>query len=71
LKGLNVLKKGTIWRIGDDSNIDIWRDPWLPREWSRLPITPRGYSPLTKVSELIDLSTGKWDKELVGQTFLP
>jgi hypothetical protein len=71
LKGLDILKKGIIWRIGDGSKIDIWRDPWLPREWSRLPITHRGNSLLTKVTKLIDPSTGTWNEELVSQTFLP
>jgi hypothetical protein len=71
LKGLVVLKAGLIWRVGDGSNINIWQDPWLPREWSRLPVTLRRNSLLTKVSELIDPVTGKWDEELVTQTFWP
>lgn len=69
LKALEVLKEGIIWRIGDGSMIDIWQDPWLPREWSRRPIMPRGSTLLTRVSELIDLVTGKWDEELVRKTF--
>jgi hypothetical protein len=71
LEGLDVLKAGLIWRVGDGSNINIWQDPHLPREWSRLPVTPRRNSLLTKVSELIDRATGKWDEELVTQTFWP
>ena len=65
LKGLEVLKRGIIWRIGDGSRIRIWQDPWIPREWSRCPITPRMNNILTHVEELIDPSTGQWDEQLV------
>jgi hypothetical protein len=71
LKGIEVLKAGMIWRVGDGSSINIWQDPWLPRECTRMPITPRGNSLLTKVSELIDPVTGRWDDQLVLQTFVP
>jgi hypothetical protein len=40
LKGVEVLKEGIVWRIGDGSRVDIWRDPWLSRETSRRPVTP-------------------------------
>ena len=39
------------------------------RAWSRRVITPRGGNLLTKVSELIDPTTGKWDMELVNDMF--
>jgi hypothetical protein len=71
LKGLEILKEGIIWRIGDGSRINIWSDPWLPREWTRKPLTPRGNILLTKVDELINPVTGTWDEELVLQTFWP
>jgi hypothetical protein len=66
LKGVEVLKVGIVWRIGNVSNIDIWNDPWLPRETSRRPITPRGRTLLSKISDLINLITGGawWDEEL-------
>ena len=37
LHGLDMLKSGVIWRVCDGSNINIWRDNWLPR-FSRLKI---------------------------------
>ena len=46
LKGIDVMKKGIIWRVGNRSRINIWSDPWLPREWSIKPITPRGHNVL-------------------------
>jgi hypothetical protein len=33
--GLELLKKGIIWRVGLGSKIQIWRDPWIPRPPSR------------------------------------
>jgi hypothetical protein len=59
-----------IWRIGDGSNVSIWHDPWLPREWSRRLVAPKGNFLLTKVNELIDPINGSWDAELVMQNFL-
>ena len=49
LKGLNLLKQGLIKRVGDGTTIKIWQDPWLPRLWSRKPITPRGNKIITNV----------------------
>ena len=64
-----TLKNGIIWRVGNGRNIDIWSDPWLPREWTRRPITPRDGCLLRKVEELSDPGTEQWDVELVTQTF--
>ena len=69
MQGLQLLKQGLIWRIGNGNNTNIWADPWIPRGCIRKPITPRGSSLLTKVSELIDPSTGDWDEQLVTNTF--
>jgi hypothetical protein len=69
LKGIQVLKEGVIWRIGNGQNVRIWKDLWLPREWTRLPLQPRGAHLLQTVDELIDPGTGMWDVQLVEQTF--
>jgi hypothetical protein len=37
----------------------------------RRPITPKGRSLLTKVSDLIDPVSGTWDEQLVMDTFWP
>lgn len=47
LRGLDLLKDGIIWLIGDGSNVDIWKDPWLARDDAMKPITPRGRCVLT------------------------
>ena len=67
--GLEVIKKGMIWRVGDGNNLHIWQDPWLSRGVFRRPITPRGACLLTYVSELINPSSWDWDVELVKRIF--
>jgi hypothetical protein len=69
VRGIQALKKCLIWRVGDGTNIDIWHDPWLPSGITRRPITPRGRTVVNKVTDLIDPTTGKWDKELIEGLF--
>jgi hypothetical protein len=38
MHGLELLKKGMIWRVADGTKIKIWRHHWLPRAWSLSPI---------------------------------
>jgi len=73
LKGVEVLKDGIVWRVGDGSKINMWKDedPWRPRVSTRKPITPKGNNLMTKAAELVDPTTGTWDEELVRQTFWP
>jgi hypothetical protein len=44
-------------------------NPWIPRQGSRIPITPHHQNLLTRVQELIDPITGDWDELLVRNTF--
>lgn len=70
VRGVQAMKKGTIWReMGDGEQIRIWDDPWIPRGLTRWPIPPRGAVLLTKVSELIDPGTGTWDVHLLKNIF--
>ncbi|XP_044366918.1 uncharacterized protein [Triticum aestivum] len=71
LKGVELLRKGIIWRVGNGKDIDIWSDPWIPRGNTRRVVSHRGNNLITKVSELINPITNKWDEELVRQTFTP
>ena len=63
-----MLKKGIIWRIGNGSQVRIWRDPWLPRDQPRRPITLKRHCRLKWVSELLNLD-GTWNIKLLGQQF--
>ena len=69
LKGIQVLKEGIIWRIGNGQTINIWSDPWLPRDESRKIRSVRGNQIITKVCELINPSSNNWDTQLLNQTF--
>lgn len=71
LKGVQLLKKGIIWRVGTSSNINIWSDPWIPRGSTRKVITQRGRNLINKVNDLIDPATNSWDEGLVKQILLP
>jgi hypothetical protein len=39
--GLELLKKGVIWRIGNGTSVRIWRDPWIPRHDYYKTISPK------------------------------
>jgi hypothetical protein len=54
MHGLELLKKGAIWRIGSGSQVKIFRDNWIPRQGALRIIARRGNARLKWVSELID-----------------
>lgn len=69
LRGIGIVKKGMIWRVGDGVGLNIWDDPWLPRDSVRKPLTPRGATLLTEVTDLLDPVSGSWDTSLVKDIF--
>jgi hypothetical protein len=71
LKGIDVLKAGIVWRVGNGSKINIWSDSWLPRDSTRRPFTPRGSTIISTTTDLINPIIGGWDEELVNQIFWP
>lgn len=71
LKGLDLLKKGIVWRVGNGESIKVWEDPWLPCGTTRRPITPRRGILISRVAELIDPITESWDVGLVESIFWP
>lgn len=71
MEGVDLLKEGLIWRIGNVTNVRIWEDPWLPKGTTRKPVTPKGATFLTRVNELINTTMGDWDRQLVQETFWP
>lgn len=68
--GLELIKKGYIWRIGNGQSVRIWRDPWIPRDHSRGLITMKKNCRLKLVAELLN-PDGSWDVHKVNQVFLP
>ena len=69
--GVNTLKHGYIWRVGNGQKIDIWEDAWIPNCANRKVITPKGQHLLSKVSDFIDPSSNRWDEDLIRQTLWP
>jgi hypothetical protein len=67
--GLDLLKHGVLYRVGDGKSIRIWRDNWIPREHGMKPIGSTRRCRLRWVSHLIDDSSGSWDETLVRRFF--
>jgi ribonuclease HI len=68
--GLELLKQGLIWRIGNGRSVRIWRDNWIPRTSCCKVLTPKGNKRIKRVSELID-ANGHWKTILVRNSFYP
>jgi hypothetical protein len=69
--GLELLKKGVVWRVGDGSKIDIHRYNWIPR---RTPMTITNVKKRTrcrKVKELFIQGTRQWNEGKIREIFYP
>jgi hypothetical protein len=60
--GLELLKQGVIWRVGNGSKIRAWRDPWIPRECSHLPKSAQGRCRYRWVVDFL-LPDGSWNQQ--------
>jgi hypothetical protein len=68
--GIDLLKKGVLWRVGNGHNIRVWRDSWIPRQSYMKLYSSCGRSRIRYVSELID-EQGSWKIPLIHTIFLP
>ena len=68
LHGLELLKKGIMWRIGNGTLIRTWRDPWIPRPYSYRPITPKRNCRFNRVSDFLDVN-GAWRMDILRDHF--
>ena len=66
--GLDLLKRGLIWRVGNGRNIRVWRDNWIPRPFSFKPVSLQGRCRIRFVSDLLN-ANGSWKVELLQQYF--
>jgi hypothetical protein len=66
--GLQLLKKGIIWRVGNGAAIRAWRDPWIPREGGYQPRTAQGRCRYRWVSDFL-LHNGEWNMIRLHQYF--
>jgi hypothetical protein len=69
--GLDLVKKGVLWRIGSGEHVRIWRDPWIPHGFSLRPTGRRRCCRLKWVSQLIDQDRMAWKEEVVRDVFRP
>jgi hypothetical protein len=68
LKGVDLLNKGIIWRVGNGNKINIWNDPWIPRGITRRVIYRKKRNIINLVRDLIDPTTNTWDVQMLNQT---
>lgn len=67
--GLDLLKKGVIWRVGSGTGIRIWRSPWVPRTPSLRVLGKARPCRLTWVADLIDATRMTWKVDLLHRFF--
>lgn len=66
----HVLQEGLLWRIGDGTQVKIWRDRWIPSTNSHIIQSPSHVLRHdAKVCEIIDADTKWWNIPLIEQIF--
>ena len=59
-----LIKKGMCYKVGDGRSINIWDDPWVPKEPDFRPKLKVGVTPNNLlVAELIHHDLRQWDRE--------
>ena len=68
--GLEVIRRGTCWRVRNGNLIHIWEDKWMPTPTIYKVISlPRLFYGFPMVSNLIDKDTRRWKADLVRAFF--
>ena len=69
--GLELLKKGLIWKVGNGKSVDTWRDNWIPRDYN-LKVSPREPSArIRRVDQRMMQHSSNWNENLVKRIFAP
>lgn len=69
---LEVIRRGTRWKVGNGRRIHIWDDRWLPTPTTYKVISPQAnYGDFPMVSSLIENDTRWWKVDAINATFLP
>ncbi|KAL0016932.1 hypothetical protein SO802_004001 [Lithocarpus litseifolius] len=69
---LDVIRKGTRWRVGNGRKIHIWEDKWLPIPSTYKVVSPvKEFADFPMVSSLIDEDTRWWKVNIIHSLFLP
>lgn len=68
---IGLIKEGLLWRVGNESQIKIWKDRWLPSSSTHMVQSPAKILPEDScVQQLIDVSTSTWKTNLIEDIFL-
>ncbi|TXG46769.1 hypothetical protein EZV62_026063 [Acer yangbiense] len=68
--GLELLKAGSCWRIGDGASVSIYEDHWLPRPFTFKPFSSACLDHGSLVKDLL-LPDGGWNVALIQESFWP
>jgi hypothetical protein len=68
--GLQLLKQGVIWRVGNGASIRAWHDPCIPGRPDYRPSSARGRCRYKWVSDFIQ-PDGTWNVERLQLYFTP
>lgn len=71
VEGKQVLKLGLIRCIGSGESTRIWDMNWLPREGGMRPICSIKNNPPVWVSQLINQTSRRWNKQILTEFFHP
>ncbi|XP_062232870.1 uncharacterized protein LOC133930222 [Phragmites australis] len=63
--GMDLLKEGVIWRIGNGKDVRIWRHKWVPHAGKLKVIEKKTWNRLTFVHDLILPGEKKWNEPLI------
>jgi ribonuclease HI len=64
-----LLQKGLIWRVGNGSRINLWKDKWIPISPHKILDPVRIISRDAKVADIINQEVNWWDIPLIKQIF--
>ena len=67
--GLELLKKGVVWRLGNGKSIQILRDNWIPRQSGLSIQSMKTRSRLRWVNQLLLPHSNDWNKQIIDKLF--
>jgi hypothetical protein len=69
--GLELLKRGVVWRVGNGQSIKIWRHCWVPHEEKLIQIQKKNWNRALYVKELWKHNEKAWDEQMVRHLLKP
>jgi hypothetical protein len=69
--GLELLKEGVVWRIGDGKSIRTWRDNWIPRNHALKAQPTRIPDRHRRVYQLVNSADSSWKVQIIRRNFQP